>query len=229
MRVLVTGATGFVGQHLTSQLEELGHEVFVLVRNPKKLEKDFPVDRVVKIDLKTASPQKIQSKLPNELDCVIHTAGIVHSFSTQDFYEINTNATLNLYKSLNKNVHFIFLSSLAASGPSKTNKELTEADPTHPVSDYGRSKLKAEKELLDLNQSSLSSTAKLSILRPPMVVGPGDQGVLEIVKMIQSGIVITTGKAGVEKRYSYVSVYDLVRACLCLMRSPPEKPQLFFV
>lgn len=228
MKVLVTGATGFVGQHTTQLLKELGHDVHVLVRNPKKLEADFSEDRIIQLDLKSAETQVIREKIPEDLDCVIHTAGIVHSFSTQDFFEINTKATLNLYKALDHHVHFIFLSSLAACGPSKKNKDLTENDQTLPQSDYGRSKLEAEQALLEMSQQPNSNAPKLSILRPPMVVGPGDLGVLEIIKMIQSGLVITTGKGGLEKRYSFISVFDLARACLELMENPPENPQVFF-
>lgn len=228
MKVLVTGATGFVGRHITQLLNELGHEIYVLVRNPKKLEQKFADDQVLQLDLKTAKTQDIRNKIPKDLDCVIHTAGLVHSFNPQDFYDINSKATLHLYKALSENVHFIFLSSLAACGPSKKNKDLTENDQAAPLSDYGRSKLEAEQKLLDMVHQPNSKAPKLSILRPPMVIGPGDEGVLEIIKMIQSGLVITTGKGGLNKRYSFISVFDLARACTELMNHPPISSQVFF-
>lgn len=228
MKVLVTGANGFVGQHISQMLEELGHEVYALVRNPKKLQANFPVERIIQLDLKLASLEDIHQKIPQGLDCVIHTAGIVHSFERTDFFEINSLATQKLYQALDEKTHFIFLSSLAASGPSQKDKDLTENDQLNPVSDYGRSKLQAEQALIQMKKNSPLSNAQLSILRPPMVVGPGDQGVLEIIKMIQSGLVITTGKGGLKKRYSFISVFDLARACIELMQTPPKKTQVFF-
>lgn len=228
MKVLVTGASGFVGRHTTQLLNKLGHDVYVLVRNPKKLESSFAEDRIITLDLKRAKSQEIKEKLPKKLDCVIHTAGIVHSFRAQDFYDINTLATLNLYSALSETTHFIFLSSLAACGPSQKNKDLTENDVPWPLSDYGRSKLQAEQSLHEIKDSSKTPTPKLSILRPPMVVGPGDQGVLEIIKMIQSGLVITTGRGGSEKSYSFISVFDLARACIEVMQNPPTDSQVFF-
>lgn len=226
MKVLVTGATGFVGKHLTQHLLNEGHDVYALVRSPEKLNGILSQDKIIRAELNNLDKVKLSSQMPRDLDAVIHTAGIVHSFKASDFYKINTRPSIELYQffeesELEKNLKFIYLSSLAASGPG-----INEQGKENPISHYGKSKLEAEKALELENKKS--SRIQLFILRPPMVVGPEDQGVLEIIKMIKTGRVITTGLGGTKKRYSFISVFDLVRLCDHLLKADIHGPQTYF-
>ena len=93
MKILVTGATGFVGSHLCEELSRKGHQVYGLVRNPKKL-KDFNFQGIViKGDLNLEQDWQWIDEIPSDLDAIIHTAGIVHSFQTEHFFDVNSKAT----------------------------------------------------------------------------------------------------------------------------------------
>ena len=81
-KVLVTGASGFVGSHLCETLSKQGYEVYGLIRNPKSQDYSFTV---IKGDLSLKSIQSWINELPEDLDTAIHTAGVVHSFSKEVF------------------------------------------------------------------------------------------------------------------------------------------------
>ncbi len=206
MKILVTGASGFVGGHLSTRLASEGHEVYGLIRSPKGIDYDF---KVIQGDLSNESIKSWVSKLPEDLNTVIHTAGIVHSFNKNIFDEINFQGTVDLEMALKERftkLHFIFTSSLAAVGPSSEGIPHTEETPLLPPSLYGKSKKKAEEYLSD----NLAPEWKLTIVRPPMVIGPKDPAVLDVFKMVKSRIILGTGLEGMNKVYSFVCVHDLV-------------------
>lgn len=208
MKVFITGATGFVGGHLYESLLRSNHEVIGLARSSKKWEEfNLPGNPLIG-DLSQDSINQWIEKLPQDLTHVVHTAGVVHSFEEEVFEEINTKATVNLFEALKKRypkLHFVFISSLAAAGPSR-GERLTEKDQEAPVSAYGRSKLEAEKSL----SKSLPSDYLLTIIRPPMVIGPRDPAVLDVFKMVKGKVILNTGLKGPQKRYSIIGVFDLV-------------------
>lgn len=200
MNILLTGATGFVGSHLLDQLLADGHVVHALVRNPKKIEIQNQNLNLIKIDLD--HPFQLEQEIIKNLEVVIHTAGLVHTFNDQDFYDVNTKGTQYLIEALKQNtkLKFILISSLAARGP----YEKLEVD--QPVSHYGKSKKEAENLLI---ATAPESWIKI-IIRPPMVIGPKDTAVLDIFKMIQDGFVLLPGTKAFQKQYSFVNVFDLV-------------------
>ncbi|MCO4794124.1 MAG: NAD-dependent epimerase/dehydratase family protein [Bacteriovoracaceae bacterium] len=219
MKVLVTGSTGFVGSHLCEKLTELGHDVYSLARNPKKFE-EFQVKG--KMIIGSLSPNKENewiNDLPSDLDAIIHTAGIVHSFDWSEFYSINTKATEKLINDLKvkfpTDFNFIFISSLAASGPATSAEKVKEHHEPRPVSHYGKSKRDAE---VSINQMAPTKWNKV-IIRPPMVIGPRDPAVLEIFKMVKNGAILVAGLNGMDKRYSFICVHDLVDVIIRGMES----------
>jgi nucleoside-diphosphate-sugar epimerase len=207
MKILVTGASGFVGSHLIEQLLKNDHEVVALVRNPRKIELKSPRLTLITADLDHTL--YFDENLLNSIEVVIHTAGIVHAYNNLDFYKVNSEGTINLINALKSipKLKFILISSLAARGP---NHLLNE---DQPVSDYGKSKKLAEEKLHSIAPSSWTKI----IIRPPMVIGPKDTAVLDIFKMIQDGFVLLPGLDSKQKKYSFVCVYDLVQTInLCL-------------
>lgn len=209
MKILVTGASGFVGSHLTEELEKKGHEVFSLSRSEKKFIDFNAKGKLILGDLSKESINKWIENLPEDLDAVIHTAGIVHSFNTDSFYQINSKATKDLimaFKLKFKKIHFSLISSLAAFGPG----EVKETDTPKPVSEYGKSKLAAERSLIGL----LPKQWSYSIIRPPMVIGPRDPAMLDVFKMVKNKIVPVCGKNGKNFSYSFVCVFDLVQGII---------------
>lgn len=227
MRILVTGATGFVGSHLCDKLVEQGHEVYALVRSDKKAEALPRSVQLIKGDLSIESIEKWILKLPDILEAVIHTAGIVHSFNSDSFYKVNTQATIyliELFKKHYPSLHFIFISSLAAVGPSPENQPHVETDELYPPSHYGKSKKKAEEALIEL----APQTWKTTIIRPPMVIGPRDTAVLDIYKMVNSGVVLATGLRGLQKLYSFICIFDLISVITHSMENQTLQNDTFF-
>ncbi|MDD4973611.1 MAG: NAD(P)-dependent oxidoreductase [Bacteriovorax sp.] len=153
MKILVTGANGFLGTHLCERLLGLGHTVYGLVRTPSKMGLTHENFIMVQGDLNQTLLPWI-NYLPNDLDACIHTAGLVHSYNTEDFFNVNTLGTKILIESLkakfSQKFKFILVSSLAAAGPVKFGEIKDETDLDFPVSIYGRSKKQAEEMLRTL-------------------------------------------------------------------------------
>lgn len=231
LNIFVTGATGFVGNHLAETLLKEGHQVWILVRSAHKLN-DFPLPGVNIISGELSDKKNLWiDQLPEKLDVVYHAAGVVHSMRKKIFYRHNTQASIILLNDLKERfqsspLHFIFLSSLAATGPSIQGRYVNEESKEIPVSHYGKSKKEAEKELKRL----VPENFKLTIIRPPMVVGPRDTAVLDIFKMVQGTFIVTPGLDGKSKEYSFVCIYDLVKGLVKVMDvNLPDRIQTFFL
>ena len=227
MNVLVTGASGFLGSHLCDLLSKKEFNVYSLARNKNKMESFRVPGEFIQGELSTNDKNKWLGKLPENLDVVIHSAGVVHSFEKDTFYNINTLGTQQLFKDLkNKysSLHFIFISSLSAAGPASMDPR-TEKDQEKPVSHYGHSKLKAEYFL----QKEVPSNWSLTIVRPPMIIGPRDTGVLDVFKMVKGGIVLNAGMNSGPKNYSFICVYDLTNSILSLMKKKSGHKEIFFI
>ena len=209
MKILITGATGFLGSHLYEGALSDGIDSIGLARSSKKWQEfQLPGEPLIG-DLSEESISEWIEKLPDDLTHVIHTAGIVHSFDKLIFQKINTLATIDLFKKLTKKypkLHFVFISSLAAVGPSLPNIPHDEMTSLNPTSLYGKSKREAE----DFLKQNLPPKWSLTIIRPPMVIGPRDPAVLDIFKMVKGRLVLQTGFRGTKKLYSFVCVHDVV-------------------
>ncbi len=225
MKILITGATGFVGSHLSDLLHNSGHEVFSLVRTPSKA-KEFDVKgTIIRGNLNTTKTHDWVAELPVDLDAVVHAAGIVHSFEDRSFYTINTESTRQLIEDLSfkfPNLKFVLISSLAASGPSKRYQ--TEDQVPDPVSVYGKSKLAAERILTN----EAPANWQKSIIRPPMVIGPRDPAVLDVFKMVKKGFVPSLGRKGGKKLYSFVAVFDLIESIKLCLEKETEGTEVYF-
>lgn len=225
MKILVTGSTGFVGSHLVDQLVSEGHEVFSLVRNLNKAREFEVKGELINGSLNPSEKNEWVDQLPSDLEAVVHTAGIVHATDTDDFYKVNTHSTNQLGIDLAvryKNLKFILISSLAAAGPSSSliNEEALE----NPISEYGKSKLAAEKIVIDHFPKAWLKT----IIRPPMVIGPRDPAVLDVFKMVKSGFVPGVGLKSSLKTYSFVCVFDLINTISLSLKDENKKTEVYF-
>ncbi len=231
MKILITGATGFLGSHLTEYLAQAGHELFVLVRDEEKFKKLNLKATAIVGSLRYDKAHDWIHELPHDLDAVIHNAGIVHAFDFKKFYDTNARATERLIEDLAtlypNNLRFCFISSLAASGPSLPKKQKTEEEPLTPVSHYGHSKHLAEIYL----EKKAPATWKKTIIRPPIIIGPRDEGMLDVFKMIKQGIIAIPGLKGQHKEFSFVAVFDLISIIEKAILFNPKKntPEAFFV
>ncbi len=228
MKILVTGGTGFISRHITDLLQKKGHQVFSLVSHESKniLFLTTPKTIIGKIELEGNNDWI--NHLPSDLDCVIHTAGIVLGFKSKDFYLKNSEITKKLIvvlKEKYKRLKFIYLSSIAAIGPAPTTTPLTEDALYCPVCQYGKSKQKAETYIKDIAPDLWEKI----IINTAMVIGKGDKYIDPIIKMLYSKMVPLPGFSYKQKLYSFISIHDLVALVeKLLFYTPPTKnPESF--
>jgi nucleoside-diphosphate-sugar epimerase len=203
-RVLVTGATGFVGSHVAQAFVEAGYEVRCGVRASSDVRwiSDLDIERVP-LDLRVR-PEDLSRAVEN-VDLVVHAAGITRARRTEDYHSANAEGTLRLaVAALEAGVHrFVLISSLAARGPDGR---------TRPASAYGRSKLEAETHL-----RSLGGRMEAVVLRPAAVYGPRDTDLLPLFKMARGGwLPVPSGASFLQPVYAT----DAARAALAAAREP---------
>jgi nucleoside-diphosphate-sugar epimerase len=215
VRVFVTGATGFVGTHAVAALRARGHEPVCLVRNPRKAASVFaePLPTLVEGDL--ASSEAL-ARGCGGADAVVHLAGLTAARNRRELFAVNadgTRAIVDVVRATRGRVgRVVHVSSLAAAGPAPFGAPLTGAEPAHPVSDYGRSKLAGETHVRELHVPWV-------ILRPPAVYGPHDREFLRLFKLAALGVAPLFG--GGTQRLSMVYAADLADAIVaCIERMP---------
>jgi nucleoside-diphosphate-sugar epimerase len=186
MRTLITGATGFVGSHLTEALRRRGDEVTALARSPGKAAALTPLGvRVIAGDLhdRAALERAVEGQ-----DLIYHVAGVVAARSEANFMAANRDGTRNVIEAAQQaGTHrVVFVSSMAAAGPTVKGRPLRGDELPRPVTAYGRSKLAAE-------QVVTASGLAWTIVRPPMVYGPRDQEVLKVFRLARLGLAPVLG------------------------------------
>lgn len=227
-KILVTGATGFVGSTLCDELTKHGHEVRALMRaTSSSANLSMAKFSAVKGDLRDAGTLV---EAVSDVDVIFHVAGVVAARSREDFFAANADGTKNLVEAARKNnknlQRFVYVSSLAAAGPSTPQRPNCESDESKPVSDYGASKLAGEKEALLASQDF-----PVSVVRPPAVYGPRDRGVYSFFQTISKGFLPLLGLSRPDpRRYSFVHVDDLVQGILLAGFSPEVRTgDVFYV
>jgi len=180
MRVMVTGASGFLGSHIAEQLAKEGHEVRVLVRNSsnRRFLADFPHEEAIG---DVTDPASLPSAL-QEVDVVVHAAGLVKARSAAEFYAVNAQGTANLLAAVDQAAphlrRFVYVSSLAAHGPSDDGQPRPPDSPPYPITVYGRSKLRGEELVQAWGRSD-----QAVIIRLPVVYGPRDPQLLPFFRL----------------------------------------------
>lgn len=220
MRVLLTGASGFVGGHTAVALQQAGHELRVLSRAGSDLsrldEQEIRYTRVV-VDLD--GEREGLAGACDGVDAVVHIAARLRGRSAAEFMRTNADATAALGRaSRDAGVRcFVYLSSLAALGPAPGDTaERPETEP-HPASDYGRSKLAGERAL-----ASLGGGMALAMIRAPLIYGPADRGLLPFFQMAERGFAPQLGDGS--HRVAAVYGPDLAAAIARILEQPPSEP-----
>jgi len=167
MKILVTGASGFVGRFLCSRLVATGHHVVAAVREPRTHVDAAEVIATGDIGRRTDWPEL------EHCDAIVHLAAHVHRMHMtagdgRRFHEVNVDGTARLVREASKHSvgRFVFLSTVKVHGELSEDEPITESTKVAPVDDYARSKAEAEEIV---RQSGLPGV----ILRPPLVYGPG--------------------------------------------------------
>jgi len=225
MKALVTGARGFIGSQLVETLIAQGAEVHCLLRT-RRHATNWLSGLECKILAGDLTDRSSLSTVWQEFDYVFHLAGLTKALDPAQFDRVNTAGTENLLAAVAQHAGplkmFVFVSSLAAAGPSRSGRPLVETDPPQPVSRYGQSKLAAERICL-----KYADSMPLTIVRPPAVYGPRDADVLTYFRYARRGLRPVIGKE--ERTASFIFVKDLVDGILLAAQKPAAAGRTYFL
>jgi len=206
-KLLVTGASGFVGRALIAEALARGIPVRAAVRRP---DLNASVERIVvgEIDDRTDWSSALAG-----CSAVVHLANLAHTPpSIAELERVNVAGTLRLaQQAAERGVeHLVFLSSIKAVGDESSDRPLREDDPPRPRDPYGRAKLEAER---GLERISSRTGLRVTVLRPPLVYGPGVKGnFATLLRAVARSYPLPL--ASIENRRSLIYVGNLVDAIL---------------
>lgn len=219
-RVLITGASGFVGYHLIKEALNNNLEVYAAVRKSSNI-KHLEGLEIKYTDLAYNDTAALQQEMEEkQYNYIIHAAGVTRARTVEEYNTINAQYTFNLAKAaVDSGIYlkkFVLVGSLAAIGPLNSINDVIDEDTTpNPVTAYGASKLLAEQKLKTI--SGLNYT----ILRPTAVYGPRDTGIFIFFKQLSKGIEGYIGRS--DQRLSFIYVTDLARTCVKALNSGAQK------
>ena len=211
MKILITGASGFIGSFIVEEALKRGLETWAAVRGSSS--KAYLQDeRINLIALNLSSREQLVEQLrPHQFDYVVHAAGVTKCIDKRDFRRINTEGTKNLVLALQQLKmpvkRFVYLSSLSVFGAIREQQpyeEIRETDTPQPNTEYGRSKLEAEQWLDTLKDFPYV------ILRPTGVYGPRERDYFLMAKSIKGHSDFAVGYKRQDITFVYVS--DVVQA-----------------
>jgi nucleoside-diphosphate-sugar epimerase len=222
VRCVVTGASGFIGRHLVQALAARGEAVTALVRRPPEpaLPSGVPISGLD------------DARALEGAEAVFHLAARVHVLRDDaadplaEHRRVNTELTLRLARvAAEVSAHFVFTSSIAVYGLGSSPEPLTEATPAAPATPYGRSKLEAEE---GLGRLEAEAGLKFTVLRPPLVYGPGNPGnMARLIRLVGSGLPLPL--ASLHNRRSLLYVGNLVDALLRCAGNPAAQGATYLV
>ena len=212
MKILVTGASGFIGSFIVEEALRQGMETWAAVR-PSSSKRYLQDKRIHFINLNLSSKDELTTQLEgHEFDYVVHAAGATKCLHAEDFYKVNTEGTRNLVDALVALKiplkRFVFVSSLSVFGAiheEQPYQEITEQDTPKPNTAYGKSKWEAEQYL-----DSLGIQFPYIILRPTGVYGPREKDYFLMAKSISQHIDFSVGYK--RQDITFVYVQDVVQA-----------------
>jgi nucleoside-diphosphate-sugar epimerase len=224
-RVLVTGASGFIGRHLIPALTGKGIEVVAVSRDKA----GEPNRRIEYRSADVIDGSSIRGVMDG-CDTVVHLAGLAHrvgeSLTDDDFDRINVDGTRNVLAEGGRSgvQRFLFMSSALVGGSSSVHP-LTEEQDAQPTDPYARSKARAEQLVAAVASGGCLWTG---ILRPPMVYGPGNRGNLpRLASLIKRRVPLPFG--AVPNARSVVFVSNLVHAIILLLERQPGLGDIYYV
>ena len=210
MKILITGASGFIGSFIVEESLRRGFETWAAVR--KSSSRQYLQDeRIRLIDLNLSDKSQLVEQLRGlSFDYVVHAAGVTKCLDKRDFHRINTEGTRHLCEALLELKmplkRFVFVSSLSVFGAIREQmpyEEIRETDTPQPNTAYGRSKLEAERYLE-------TTSLPYVILRPTGVYGPRERDYYMMAKSIQQHSDFAVGYQRQDITFVYVS--DVVQA-----------------
>jgi len=224
LKALITGATGFIGSHLVEALVEQNWSVTCLVRPKSRTGflENFPVN----ILRGSVEDENFLAEAVKNQDYIFHLAARIRSTRREVYEQTNFLFTRNLARTCleqNPDVkRFVYVSSIAAAGPSNPGEIQDEKRAPAPTSEYGRTKLKGEDAIREL-WDRMDAT----IIRPPNVYGPRQQETELLIKLIRKRIVPLL--KGDEKNTTLIYVKDLIKGILEAALSKKANREIYYL
>ena len=236
MKILVTGASGFVGRAIVAEALQSNFEVFRLEGPNKKArinEEKKDDESVIRADISDYSSLLDAVKIENieNIDVIIHSAGLAHQFGEQikdDFWRVNVRGAENVARlaASFSAKRFILISSVSVYGDAesghrrKNENGIDETAECHPRNFYAQSKLESEKAVVRV---CAEKKIALTVLRLATVIGEGDKGnVARLISLIDKNRFVWLGRG--ENRKSLIYKGDAARACLLVAGDSDESP-----
>ena len=220
MKILITGASGFIGSFIVEEALRRGFETWAAVR--KSSSTAFLQDeRIHLIALNLSDEEQLKEQLKDhQFDYVVHAAGVTKCLNKEDFFRINTEGTKHLVRALMATQHhlqrFVYISSLSIMGAIREEQpyqEIRESDEAKPNTAYGKSKLEAEQWLSQLPlylEGDEGRPFPYVILRPTGVYGPRERDYFMMAKSIKAHTDFAVGFK--QQDITFVYVTDVVQA-----------------
>jgi nucleoside-diphosphate-sugar epimerase len=213
--VAVTGATGFIGRHVTADLVARGIDVRTVVR-PGSTHQVPGGAAIIRAPLDARALAEAFAGV----DAVVHLAGLVSALDPRDYSAVNVRGTQEVATAAAAaGARLVHISSLAAAGPAPATAPRTEDDAPSPRTPYGRSKLEGERLVM------ATPGLRWIILRPAVVYGPGDRAMLPVFKCAERGLLPLVGRP--DAAYTFVHVSDVVRAIAAAITAPIDSEIVF--
>jgi len=225
MKILVTGATGFLGTALVSRLCDRGDEVFCVAKDKLNLH-DLEKLKVAKLVLSDLADDTSFGHMLKDIDVVFHLAGATRARTFQEYYNSNVLATKHFIDTCARNAtrlrRFVHISSIAAVGPSTLENPLTEESEFKPISEYGRTKMLGELEALKA-KDRLPTT----IIRPSSVYGPRERDMYDMFRSVARGVYPVLGFT--KKRVSALHSDDFIEGLLSASEASRSLGETYFL
>lgn len=224
-RILITGASGFVGGYLVEAALNRGLQVDAAIRKSSNTQYlTDPRINFVYIDMSDVSALAELLK-KGQYDYIIQNAGLTRAKDPQQLFSVNTDSIRNFLEAIEQSniplQRFTFISSMASYGPADyTEAGIVDHRHTpHPITDYGRSKLAGEKILK-------ASDIPYTIIRPTAVYGPRENDLLTLYKAVKKGISVHIGLK--DQQLTFIHVRDLANAVLDITLNSKAERQSYF-
>lgn len=210
-KILITGASGFIGSFIVEEALKRGFETWAAVRKSSS-RKYLNDSRIHFIELDLGNLDKLEKQLSGQqFDYVVHAAGVTKCLHSNDFFKVNTEGTANLALALRRQNtglrRFVYLSSLSVMGPVREQEphtEITAADEACPDTAYGKSKLESEQRLEAIKGFPFI------VLRPTGVYGPREKDYFMMAQSISRHVDFAVGYR--PQHLTFIYVMDVVQA-----------------
>lgn len=231
-KILITGASGFIGSFIVEEALARGMEVWAGVRKSSS-RRYLQDERIHFIDLNLDSKEQLKQQLSSHtFDYIVHAAGVTKCINKADFFRVNTEGTHHLVDALIELQmpleHFVFISSLSVFGAIREKQPyepIRDTDTPQPNTAYGQSKLEAEKVIKER-----STPFPYTILRPTGVYGPRERDYFLMAKSIKGHSDFSVGYQ--QQDITFVYVKDVVQAVFLALHTPHSTlhaPRCYFL